>query len=246
MSVYYGGQYDYNSISKIKGPSGWYNIIIDGKNIPVWIDQSYDGGGWICVLANRAFTAGMNNLSYSDAVNNVNYRTAGGNNTTNTVVPIPSKLKTLADYNIWIGLRYWGLLSGRVSSGKTTIVQFVSGTNGTTLNNTGAHNKRYRWQSNGFSNTYGFTGATAITDETATGVPGMYSYHAANGFSLTTYDLDQDTNAGNCSTFYNNNPWWYGSCWDGNFFAGGGGYADQANWQGAGSQLYQYGAVYIK
>jgi hypothetical protein len=65
-------------------------------------------------------------------------------------------------------------------------------------------------------------GVTAISDETGTGSPGFYSYHAANGFSLTTYDNDQDVYGANCSNLYNNNPFWYGACWSGNYFAGGG------------------------
>jgi hypothetical protein len=243
MATFYNGQY--TSVSQIKGPSGFYNIIIGGENVPVYVDQSYDGGGWVCVLANRAFTAGMNNLSLYDAIQTPNYRTGGTNNGTNTVVPSTNKLTSLADYNVWVGLKYWRFLSGRVTENKMTVVQFVSGTNGTALSSTGSHNKRYRWSSDYFNPTFGFSGAAAISDETGTGAPGMYSYHAANGFALTTYDVDRDANGGNCATYYNNNPFWYGACWDGNYFAGGG-YSDQANWAGAGSQLYQYGAVYIK
>ena len=56
-----------------------------------------------------------------------------------------------------------------------------------------------------------------IDDETGTGAPGFFSYHA-NSYSLTTYDRDQDGHSGNCSTSYGNQPWWYGSCWDGSYF----------------------------
>jgi hypothetical protein len=88
-------------------------------------------------------------------------------------------------------------------------------------------------------------GASSLSNEVGGVTPGWYGYHIANGFSLTTYDLDQDTNGGNCATYYNNNPFWYGSCWDGNFFAGGG-YNDKPNWNGAGTNEHNYGAVYIK
>lgn len=243
MAVYYGGRY--TGVSDIRGPSGFYNVILNGEMVPVYVDQNYDGGGWICVLANRINTAGMNNLTYYNAVNTCNYRTGGTANATNTTVNPYSKLVSLASYNIWIGLKYWSQLAGRVTANTITIVQFVSSTTGAALSATGLHAKRYRWRINGFNGTYGMLGATAVSDETGTGAPGFYSYHAANGFGLTTYDRDQDTNGGNCATFYNNNPWWYGSCWDGNYFAGGG-YSDQPNWVGAGSDLYNYGAVYIK
>lgn len=245
MAISYGARY--TDVSQIKGPSGFYNILIDGENIPVYINQEYDGGGWVCVLANRINTAGMNNLSYYNAVNTCNYRTGGTTNGTNTVVSATSKLSrdanALSQYNIWIGLKYWLKLAGRVTSNTITIVQFVSTTVGATLN--ASHTKRYRWRINGFTGTYSMTGVTALSDETGTGAPGFYSYHAANGYSLTTYDLDQDVNGGNCATYYNNNPFWYGSCWSGNYF-GGGSYQDAAYWNGSSTDYHNYGAVYIK
>ena len=94
--------------------------------------------------------------------------------------------------------------------------------------------------------TYGFVGATGVSDETSTGAPGFLNAHAAAGNSLTTYDNDQDTYGINCSSYYNNNPWWYNSCWSGNYFAGGGGYQDAPYWDGSGSDYHNYGAVYIK
>lgn len=241
MALHFNGRY--SSVDEIKGPSGFYNIIIGGENVPVYVDQTYDGGGWVCVLANRAYTAGMNNLTFYNAIQTPNYRTGGTNNGTNTVVNATGKLTSLADYNIWIGLKYWRFLSGRVTANKMTVVQFVSSTNGTALS--GSHTKRYRWNSDFFGPTFQFVNAAAVGIEAGSGVPGMYSYHAVNGFSFSAYDLDRDTNGGNCATFYNNNPWWYGSCWDGNYFAGGS-YADIANWAGTGSDQHQYGAVYIK
>lgn len=239
MGVNYNGRY--TSVSDITGPSGWYWINTSQGPVHVYINQSYSGGGWVLALANRAGQGAMSNLTYNDAVNTCNIRT-----NSNTVVTAGSKLTTLDNYDYWLGLRYWSTLTGRVTSGKITVVQFVAGTNGTALDNTGAHNKRYRWQFNSFTGTYGMSGAAALSDETSTGAPGFYSYHATNGFSLTTYDQDQDAYSSNCSTLYGNTPWWYGACWDGHYFPNGGGYANYPNWAGAGSQLYQYGAVYIK
>ena len=56
----------YNSVSEITGPSGWYNIRVNNKHVFVYVNQVYDGGGWVMVLANRINTGGMNNLSYYD------------------------------------------------------------------------------------------------------------------------------------------------------------------------------------
>ena len=232
----------YKSVSDIKGPSGWYAIRINNEPVIVYVDQSYSGGGWVMVLANNGATGGMNNLTYNDAVNTSNYRKSG------TAITAPNAInQSLTNLNAWVGVKYWFSLAGRLISNTVTVVQFVSSTIGTALSNTGAHTKRYRWSFNSFNATYGMGGVTAISDETSTGSPGFYSYHAANGYSLTTYNNDQDAYVGaNCSTFYNNNPWWYGACWSGNYFAGGGGYADYPYWDGSGGDYHNYGAVYIK
>jgi hypothetical protein len=245
MAVFYGGQY--KSVADIQGPSGFYNILLDGVNVPVYVDQGYSGGGWVMVLANRINTGGMNNLTYENAVQNCNYRTGGsGANTANTVVNPTSKLSGLANYNAWIGLRHWRRLAGRATANKITVVQFVSATAGTTLTNTAAHTKRYRWQFDNFTSLFAFSGVAAVSDETGTGAPGFYGAHAAAGSTLTTFDRDQDSNGGNCATYYNNNPFWYNSCWSGNWFAGGSGYADAPFWDSSGSDFHNYGAVYIK
>jgi hypothetical protein len=243
MGVHYNSYY--TSVSQIKGPSGFYNIDIlgDGNRQFVYVNQDYDGGGWVCVLANRGATGGMNNLTYTNAVNSVNYRT--GTSAGNNAVGDPrSGSRNLADYNIWVGTKFWSALANRVTSGKITVVQFVSTSNGTALN--GSHTKRYRWRFSSFNGTYAMSGAEPVSDETGTGTPGFYNYHAANGFNLTTFDNDQDAYVYNCSFLYNNNPWWYGACWSGNYFAGGSGYNDYPYWNSSVSDYHQYGAVYIK
>ena len=239
MSIHYGGRY--SSVSEIRGPSGWYWINTSLGPVHTYIDQTYDGGGWVLALANRAGQGAMTNLSYSDAVNTCNIRSNG-----NVIVSPASKLSTLANYDYWLGTKFWSSLTGRVTSSKIMVVQFVAGSNGVALNSTGSHNKRYRWRFDHFNSTYGMVGAASISDETATGAPGMYAYAAANGFSLSTYDLDQDAYSGHCAATYGGTPWWFGACWDGFYFPNGGGYANYPNWAGAGSQQYQYGAVYIK
>jgi len=239
MATYYGG--NYSDVSKITGPSGFYNINTSIGSCQVYVDQTYDGGGWVLALANRAGQGAMSNLSYNDAVNTCNIRTLS-----NTNVAPSSKLTTLDNYDVWLGTKYWSTLTGRVTASKITVVQFVSGTNGTALSNIGAHNKRYRWRFDNFNSTYGMVSAAAISDETGTGAAGLYAYHASNGFSLSAYDADQDAYGGACATVYGNTPWWFGACWDGFYFPNGGGYSNYPNWAAAGSQLYQYGAVYIK
>jgi hypothetical protein len=244
MALNYGPIY--TSVSDIVGPSGFYNIKYNNIFVTVYVDQEYLGGGWVCVLANRLNTGGMGNLTYNNAVNASNYRTGGSTNTPGPSVVSTSGLSGLSNYNIWIGTSFWSFLGNRANPGRIDVVQFVSNTNGTALGNTGAHTKRYRWKFDSFTSTYAFTNPVAIADETGTGSPGMYNYHAVNGFSLSTFDNDQDGNGGNCSSYYANNPFWYGSCWSGNWFAGGSGYADAPYWNSSEGDYHQYGAVYIK
>jgi len=237
MAMHFGGRY--TSVSQITGPSGFYNIKLGNDNVVVYVDQEYDGGGWVCVLANRQGNGGMNNLTYYDAINTCNYRASS------STTPAPLyNLSGLSNYNIWIGTKYWEALGKRHDSSNVTVVQFVAPTFGIPLS--GSHTKRFRWRFSNFTTTFAFTGVATLSDETSTGSSGFYGYHAANGFSLTTYDNDQDAYPANCSNLYNNNPWWYGACWSGNYFAGGGGYADAPYWDSSGSDYHNYGAVYIK
>ena len=242
MGNFYGGEV-YSSAFDITGPSGFYAINTPVGPVVSYVDQDYDGGGWVQVMSKTAYTGGMNNLNYFNAVNTCNFRNPGTNNGTNTPRG-PNGLSGVSGYNSFIGTKFWSYLAGRVTSGKVMVVQFVA-TSAVALGSTGSHTKRYRWRFDNFTSTYGFSGAVAISDETSTGSPGFYDYHAANGFSLTTYDNDQDGNSGNCSTYYNNNPFWYGSCWSGNYFAGGG-YQDAPYWQSSTTDYHNYGAVYIK
>ena len=232
----------FTSASEITGPSGFYSITSGDDIIKVYIDQDYDGGGWILVLANRKDTGGMNNLTYIDAVNSQNYRANGTSKGSNDVVDPGSIRTNFENYNVWIGTKFWLGLAGRVTSNKITVVQFVATSN---VSLSGSHTKRYRWRFDNFGATYGMVGAASISDETATGAPGFYSSHAVGGYSLTTFDNDQDSYGSNCSNSYGNNPWWYSACWAGNYFAGGG-YQDASYWAGSSTDYHNYGAVYIK
>ena len=242
MGNFYGGEV-YSSAFDITGPSGFYAINTPVGPVVSYVDQDYDGGGWVQVMSNAAYTGGMSNLSYFDAVNTCNYRNPGTNNGSNTSRG-PRGLTGVSGYNSWIGLKYWQYLAGRVVSGKVTVVQFVS-TSPVALGSTGSQTKRYRWRFDNFGSGYAFSGATGVSDETGTGSPGFLTYHAANGFVLQTSDNYNLPPSYGCALWYNNNPFWYGYCWSGNFFAGGG-YNDAPYWDGSGGDYHNYGAVYIK
>lgn len=174
---------------------------------------------WVMVIANRAYTGGMANLTYANATGpNINYT---------------GTYNASLGFNLWVGLDYWPYLGN-------TVCQYVAGS-AMGLNN--SHSKRARWKFSGWSSTYAPVYPRGLIVDVGD-APGWYSYHAANGFSLTTYNQDQDVYGANCSTSYGNNPWWYGACWDGNYFAGGG-YPDAPFWSGSGGDYYSYGAAFL-
>jgi hypothetical protein len=245
MTIGYGNTKVYNNASEITGPTGWYMIKAGGKPQPFYVNQDYDGGGWVLVMANRRYTAGMNNLKWNDAIFSVNYRNAGGNDASNKEglgVSGPS----LNSFNAWIGLNLWKDLSGRHSAGKITIVQYMSDVNGIELNNTGQQDQRIRFEGTGFNTNGAFQGKTFISQEANINGWGNSGFYSMMGNNLTTFDRDLDSNGGNCSTYYNNNPFFYTSCWTGNIF-GGGGYIDGPYWTSSTSGYsMQYCGVYIK
>lgn len=243
MGIGYGNTTVYDSVSSVTGPSGWYMFNVFGNKVPLYINQDYDGGGWVLVLANRRYTAGMNNLKFQDAMNSVNYRNAGSDDTTN-LRGMGNSSPNLSDINCWVGLNYWKHLSGRAVANKIAVVQFMDDTNGVSLN--ASHPQRARFLFDNVNTNGSFSGRGSYVNESdvnAWGTSGFYTYC---GNPLTTYDNDQDYHSGNCSTFYNNNPFWYGACWSGNIFAGGG-YIDGPYWVSS-SATYskQYCGVYIK
>lgn len=231
MAIYYNSYY--TNISQIKGPSGWYWINTPIGPVQTYINQEYDGGGWALVIANSSGSAGMRNLTYANAIASCNIRNHAGTDLYGT------KLGVLSMYNVWVGLRYWPYLSKRVDNNKITVVQYIAGTGGTPLE--GSHTFRSRWTFDNFSSSFAFSGYGELINEVGSTTPGLYSYHAANQFSLSTYDVDQDAYGSSCSVYYGSNPWWYGACWDGNYF----GYDNGPYWEGS-STLYSYGAIYIK
>ena len=247
MATGYGKSTIYDNASQITGPTGWYKInTSSGRAYPFYLDQGYDGGGWVLVMANRRYTSGMNNLKFNDAMNVPNYRHNGTDDATNDQGIGPTS--TLANFNAWIGLNFWSELAGRATASTITVVQYTAATDGVALSSTGSHAQRIRFTGTGFNSTTGaFQGksgtATLELDTNGWGNSGFYNMM---GNPLSTYDQDNDTNGGNCSTYYNNQPFFYTSCWTGNIFAGGS-YVDGPYWVSSVSPYpQQYCGVYIK
>lgn len=217
--------------------TGWYWIAAGNDVGRFWVDMSYSGGGWVLVLNNRSGNGGVNNLTYADATKKViNFRS-----TSSTSPGVNyGEHYTPNNFNLWVGLDAWKSIIDANSSFKKIV--YFTASSYQTLGNTGSHSRRSSWSWTGWSSTYALQGASSLSNEVGGSTPGWYSYHIANGYALTTYD-NQLGNA--CATYYNNNPFWYGGCWDGNIFAGGS-YQDAPYWTGSGADYYSYGAVYIK
>ena len=216
--------------------TGWYWLTVDGSVNLYWIDMDYDGGGWVLVANNRLNTANIGTSAGTYAASTTGFITKDN-------YGLGTNPK---DFNLWVGINKWNTIAA--ASGQRKFVEIVSSNIGVKLGQTGFHTKRARWTWTGWSGTYAWQGIGNYTTELGGGTPGLYSYHIANGYSFTAYDLDQDAHPENCSTFYGNTPFWYGSCWSGNFWGGGsgGGYADGTFWDGSGGDYHNYGAYYVK
>ncbi len=216
--------------------TGWYWLSVGGTTSQFWVDMDYDGGGWVLVINNRAGNGAMPYVTYVNAttqnINSTgNYGTASGD-------------YTPANFNLWAGLTAWKNIAD-ATAGSNTVVMFVA-TAYKTLADINNHTKRARFTWTGWSATYAWQGAASYVNEKGSTTAGLWSYHITNGYSLSTYDVDQDAGGSNCSVNYGNSPWWFGNCWDGFYFPNGGGYADYVNWSGAGSDLHNYGAIYVR
>lgn len=185
-----------------------------------YINFSYDPDrAWVMVIANRGGTGAVGSLTYANA--------------TNPVITTNGTYNSALNFNLWVGLDYWPYLGNTVIQYVASSVQDLDGT----------HTKRARWKFSGWSSTYAFVYPRDISLDVGSPNPGLYSYHATNGYSLTTYDNDQDVYGSNCSTAYGNNPWWYGACWSGNYF----GFDQSGNvyWDGSGGDNHAYGAIFL-
>ena len=174
---------------------------------------------WTMVIANRTGTGAVGSLTYANATNPV----------VNTVGTYNSSL----GFNLWVGLQYWPYLGNTINQYVYSSPTGLSGT----------HTKRSRWKFSGWSSTYAFIYPRGIVNDVGGTTPGLYGYHAVNGYSLSTYNNDQDVHGTNCSSVYGNNPWWYGACWDGNYY--GFNQSDNVHWSGSSGDQHAYGAIFL-
>lgn len=216
-------------------PNGWYWVDLQGPK-HVYVNTQFDGGGWYLVLQNRAGNGGIGTINYVDAIEYQQiYRTAFGleYNTANQ--------RDLNKFNLWTGMKLWEeMTGGKGTGGQVAQIVFTSPTD---LD--ASYTKRATWTYSGFGDRYAFQGAGNVSSTSDN--PGMYSYHALNGYNLTTHDRDQDVYGSNCANLYGGHPFWFGACWSGNNWGStAGSYADAYFWTSSGGDYHNYGATYVR
>jgi hypothetical protein len=191
-------------------PSSIYWVKPTGASVPfqVYCDMVNDGGGWTLVWSNLRGSRGKvtTELQWGAAIN--------------TFPRVNGALSlNLESFEIYTGLAYW---TGLATS---SLLRYDWANDYDS-----AVDQRYRctFSLNPATNyTISFSACAQLVGATA---PGLVTYHGGRPF--TTYDRDNDANAGNCSTYYSETPWWYGSCWSGNI-NGGGEYSESGYYNGA-------------
>lgn len=220
-------------------PTGWYYITLNGVTNQYWVDMEYSGGGWVCVLSHPI------NTSITDNGSNVTYTKSTSGNAIISASNSAYATGNPSNTTFMASLGIWSALATANNSGKN-IACYVSNSYAA-LGSTGSHARRSRWTWTGWSSTYAWQGVANLSNEVGGTAPGLHSYHITGGYSWTSYDVDQDVYTSNCSTLYNNAPWWYGACWDGSYWGGNGnGYQNAVFWTGSGTDYYNYGAIYVK
>lgn len=227
------GQKPYTSMSQVVGkPTGWYNFRIEGENVPVFVEMDWSSDPQVLVIQNRQYTQGMKNMNSTQMLNCANYRIG----TTSQPGRITQDT-TLSDFNCFVAPKFWEFFGRRYNPSYVRVTQYVAPTIGTRLSDTSNHTYRSSWMFTHFNSNWGFQGAGSIVNHKGSVPPSFYSYHAANNYGLSC------TNS--CAASYGYHPWWFGSCWSGNYFGSTKSHADRPYWSGSGSDQHVYGGIYI-
>ena len=216
--------------------AAWYWVLVNGTPTQLYIDNSYSGGGWVMV-ATHPLSTSIPGFTYAQTTTNVPQLGSSGF----TVGSSDPK-----QYATFMPLRQWTYITSANNNGNNFV--YFTAASKVELGNTASHQRRSRWTWTGWGSAYAWQGANNLVNEVGGTTPDLWNYHIGNGYNWTTYDADQDAYSGNCSTSYNNAPFWYGACWSGSFWGddGAGGYSNSPFWTGSAGDWYNYGAYYIR
>lgn len=217
-------------------PTGWYWIKVNGVPYQFWVDNTYDGGGWVLVLS-RIVNVSIPSVTYAAGTTGTDIIASSGfvRGTTDQ-----------RNYTTFVPLNVWSAIP--LANGNTN-KKFMMHTASSAGSPGSSDQRRSRWTWGGWSSTYVWNNTLSLSNEIGGETPGLWNYHIANGYNFTTYDTDQDVYTSNCSSVYANAPWWYGACWDGSPWGGnstGAQYGNIFHWTGSGTNTYNYGAMYVK
>jgi hypothetical protein len=214
--------------------TGWYWIRVNGVPRRYWVDNKYDGGGWVLV-ASHPINVALPALTYAQSAESYDGYSSSTYGSGNPLT-----------YSVWVGLVGWNLIARANNAGRN-VVYFTSASQ-CSLGDVSLHSRRSRWKWDGWNVLFSWNNANTLVNELGGVTPGLWAYHIVGAYNFTSFDRDQDTLAGNCSVQFNNSPWWYGNCWDGSIWGANGGatYQNAAYWTGSSTDYYNYGAIYIK
>jgi len=204
---------------------GIYTIDPDGSGpeapISCFCDMTTDGGGWTLVLLSNKEVAGCPRPYWNEVVNNVNINGTFSSD--------------LTSFDLFLGVKYWNMIGNNA--------RLDMGASPKNLSHRAYYNFSLN-QNNYYSLVMSNESVTIHTEGTAS--PGMYTYH--NGRPLSTRDADHDVyTIGNCSNNAGNSAWWFGACWSGSFWGGGGqAFEDAPYWNGSSTEYFNYGSIWLR
>jgi hypothetical protein len=214
--------------------TGWYWVLVNNVPTQLYIDNSFSGGGWV-LTGSHPINVSFPTTGYATLTTGKQYVGSSG---FTIGTSDPKAYATMLPLQMWIQIANANGLGNR-------FIQMTAGSQ-VELNNTGAHQRRSSWNWTGWASLYAWTGVSGLSNDVGGTTPGLYTY-ATTPYNFSAYDADNDTYSGNCPATYNNAPWWYNACWDGNFWGGNGsGYQNATFWTGSGSDYYNYGAWYVR
>jgi hypothetical protein len=217
-------------------PTGWYWLQINGIPTQVYVDNVFQGGGWV-LCGTHPINVSIGSPTYAATTTGLTQIGSSGF----TVGSVNPKA-----YATIMPLRQWLYIVTANGAGNN-FIQMAAGSQ-VELGDTGSHSRRSSWKWTGWGPLYAWQGISGLSNDVGGSTPGLYTY-ATSGYNWTTTDADNDPyGPTNCSTQYGGGPWWYDSCWDGNFWGanGAGPQANAIHWTGSGADNYSYGAWYIK